>query len=242
MTPGVQASQTSDSDSDELERRLREVDALRRRVLNVIPHALRTPITTFRGLAEALPTASEDDIRTSITPALRRLAAQAERLLDDMLLAAGLTTTLPTSERVGTMVRPVVDDVWAEVGGGAPLVFEGDDDAAVLAPAGSLSKMLVHVLDNAAKYGDGTTTVKVVQPGDGSGSTAIVVDSPGAEITEIELLGQPFFRAEAAVMRSPGLGVGIAVARALAEHARGSLTVEARDGGGLITTIELEAV
>src|SRR3954447_7650973 len=71
--------------STELDRRLAEVDALRRRVLNVIPHALRTPITTFRGLTEALVHATDDEIRNDIGPALRRLAAQAEHLLDDML-------------------------------------------------------------------------------------------------------------------------------------------------------------
>src|SRR5687768_12077113 len=41
-------------DTGDLDRRLAEVELLRRRVLNVIPHALRTPITTLRGLAEAM--------------------------------------------------------------------------------------------------------------------------------------------------------------------------------------------
>ena len=223
--------------SDELETRLREVDALRRRVLNVIPHALRTPITTFRGLAEALSNATDDEIRGSITPALQRLAAQAEHLLDDMLLAAGLTTTLPTGEPVATPVAATATAVWAEVAAGHP-PLKIDGDAAVLAPPGSFRKMLVHVLDNAAKYGNAPPTMQVRV----SGTTVEVsLDSPGDEVKELEMLGEPFFRTERAVMHSAGLGVGLTVARALAEHAGGGFRVEAREGGGLVTTIVLQA-
>jgi len=222
----------------EIERRFREIDLLRRRVLNVIPHALRTPITTFRGLAESLPAASEDEIRTTIAPALQRLAAQAERLLDDMLLAAGITTTLPTGPPVVTPVAATARAVWAEVAPArGPLAIEGDD-ADALAPEGSLFKMFVHLLDNAAKYGGGEPIVRVRRA---SGRVVVAVDSPGDDVPDIEMLAEPFFRGERAVMHSAGLGVGLTVVRALAEHASGTLDIAARDGGGLVTTIALDA-
>ncbi|HEX7167991.1 MAG TPA: HAMP domain-containing sensor histidine kinase [Acidimicrobiales bacterium] len=247
--PGVEASPAP----DEIERRLNEVDALRRRVLNVIPHALRTPITTFRGLAEALEHANEEEIRTQIGPALRRLAAQAENLLDDMLLAAGLTTTLPTGEPQPTAVVPAVHEAWERTADPRPLdvqvqvevEVERDErderdgtEATVLAPPTSLAKILLHLLDNAAKYGEGPPAVRV--RGDGR-RVVITVDSPGAAIGDVDILAEPFFRGEGAVMQSAGLGVGLTVARALAEHAGGSLRVEARDGGGLVATVELAA-
>jgi signal transduction histidine kinase len=228
--------------STELDRRLAEVDALRRRVLNVIPHALRTPITTFRGLTEALAHATDTEIREEITPALRRLAAQAEHLLDDMLIAAGLSTALPTGSDVATPIAPLVREVWRELPNteDTTIEVEGDDTVAALAPPGSLYKMLVHVLDNAAKYGDPASPATVEVRRDGE-RALIVVDSPGPEPKELEMFLEPFFRGEAAVMRSAGLGVGLPVARALARQAGGDLTISALPTGGLRTTLELRA-
>ena len=238
--PGVDASQ----DEAELERRLAEVDALRKRVLNVIPHALRTPITTFRGLTEALPHANEREVREEIAPALRRLAAQAERLLDDMLLAAGVTTTLPTGEAVGTDVATTAREVWADVGGkGTLTIADGSDGHVAYAPHDSVHRILVHLLDNAARYGDDPTTLRIERSGSGSGgSIEIVVDSPGNTLADdLANIGEPFFRGERAVMLAAGLGVGISVSRALAEHAGGRLDIAARDGGGLTVRVELPA-
>lgn len=225
-------------DMTELDRRLAEVEALRRRVLNVIPHALRTPITTFRGLAEALVHATEPEIRTQITPAMRRLAAQAEHLLDDMLIAAGYTTALPTGEPTATPVVETVRAVWSELAPDQELAISGDASVRAMAPAGALFKMLVHLLDNAAKYGDEPRSVVV---GQADGRVTIEIETAGSELADLSMLGEPFYRGEKAVMRASGLGVGLTVAIALAVQAGGSLTVHGGTNGGLVARVELAA-
>ena len=216
-----------------------EVELLRRRVLNVIPHALRTPVTTFRGLTEAMVSATDEEIRREIAPALRRLAAQVEHLLDDLLIASGYTTALPTGAPQGTPVARTLRTVWSEVGGAGSLDIQGDESLAAVAPPGSLEKMLVHVLDNAAKYGEGPPKVELSEAG---GRVTIAVTSTGSVPPDLGILVEPFYRAEAAVMRSSGLGVGLTVADALASQAGGSLQVaEAPDGAGLVTRLELPA-
>lgn len=241
--PGSEASQAKadqpGASADELERRLADLETLRRRVLNVIPHALRTPVTTCRGLAEALSTASEAEIRDEIAPALQRNAALAERLLDDMLLAAGVTTTLPTGSAEPTEVVGMATSVWEEVAGSRPLEVEGDE-VRVHVNAGTLERILHHVLDNAAKYGDDPTVLRV-RPA--NGSVVIEVESRGAELAEVVDIGlvtEPFYRGERAVTRAAGLGVGLPVARALAVHAGGSLHVAKGRRGGLVVTVELQ--
>ena len=224
-------------EDDELQRRLAEVDALRKRVLNVIPHALRTPITTLRGLVEALPVASETEIREQIAPALQRLAAQAEHLLDDMLIAAGYTTALPTGDPGSSPVAATARRVWDEIGGGAPLDVDDPTEAAVIAPEGSLFKMLVHVLDNAVKHGEPPYRIVVTDAGDGR--TAVSIRSGGATPKDLSMLAEPFYRSEAAVMRASGLGVGLTVAGALAAQAGGSLRLDAAEEGGLVCRLEL---
>ncbi len=217
-------------DELELRRRLEEVDALRRRVLNVIPHALRTPITTLRGLAAAMTTATDEEIRTEIAPALTRLATQSEVLLDDMLIAAGYTTALPTAAVEATPVAPVVRAVWSDVGRG-DIDITGDDALEILAPGGTLFKVMAHLLDNAAKYGEPPYRVNLAIEG---GAVVVEVVSAGhVPPAELPMLSEPFFRAEAAVMRAAGLGVGLTVARQLVEQAGGSLSIESPGDGGL---------
>lgn len=233
----VSAVAAGGDDTSELDRRLAEVDALRRRVLNVIPHALRTPITTFRGLAEALATATDEEIRDQIGPALRRLAAQAEHLLDDMLIAAGYTTALPTAAPIATPVAETVRAVWAEVGSDVRLDLTGGEGVDVTAPEGSLFKMLVHLLDNASKYGEPPVRVDVAEV-DGS-RVQIDIHAGGSAPADLGMLTEPFYRGEAAVMRAPGLGVGLTVTAALAEQAHGTLEVGADDAGDLVTRLVL---
>jgi K+-sensing histidine kinase KdpD len=204
--------------------------------LNVIPHALRTPITTFRGLAEALPAATEAEIREQITPALRRLAAQAEHLLDDLLIAAGYTTALPTGPSVSLGVIETVEAVWADLGAPHPLDVDGDHSVTASTAEGVLFKIFVHVLDNAAKYGDDPRSVIVTSTGD---RATVVVANGGDVVPEPGTLTEPFFRGEKAVMRSSGMGVGLTVATALAEQAHGSLTISCPPKGGLSVRIEL---
>lgn len=225
-------------EASELERRLAEVEALRRRVLNVIPHALRTPITTFRGLAEALPAATESQIREEIAPALRRLAGQVEHLLDDMLIAAGYTTALPTGDIVRAPVLETVRAVWGEVGAGHQLDVEGDDAVEVTVPEGSLFKMLVHVLDNAATYGESPRSASVRREGD---RVVVEVATAGPDAPDTAMFAEPFYRGERAVMRVSGLGVGLTVGKALAEQAGGSLDVRPGPDGGVVTRLELAA-
>jgi K+-sensing histidine kinase KdpD len=216
-----------------------DVELLRRRVLNVIPHALRTPVTTFRGLAEAMTEASEAEIRDTIGPALRRLAAQVEHLLDDLLIASGYTTALPTGPSQPTPVVETLRAVWSEVGGDRDFEVVGPEDVAALAPSGALAKMLVHVLDNAAKYGVGAPHAEVTTA---DGRVKIAVRSAGVVPADLDILVEPFYREESAVMRTSGLGVGLTVADALATQAGGSLQLrQAEDGTGLVTSLDLQA-
>lgn len=228
--------------TSELDQRLAEVEALRRRVLNVIPHALRTPITTFRGLAEALVTATEDQIREEIGPALRRMAAQAEHLLDDMLIAAGYTTALPTAAGVATPVEDTIASAWRQLDGGDDgLVVTSSGAHHVLMPEGSLFKLLVHVLDNGRKYGEAPIRV-TVRDGD-DGVVRFDVATAGAAPADLAMFVEPFYRSEIAITKAPGLGVGLAVARALAEQAGGSIEVAAGEGaaGGVVCRVALPA-
>src|SRR5687768_18169134 len=93
-----------------------DVDLLRRRVLNVVGHELRTPVTTLRGLADALEGAGTDAERVQLTDALVRSARRLESLVDDALVAMGVTTALPVGAPRKESVLDALQAAWAEAG------------------------------------------------------------------------------------------------------------------------------
>lgn len=207
----------------------------------VVGHELRTPITTIRGLAELLPHAPESEVRERIAPSLVRLAARVERLLDDLLLAAGIMTALPVGAPVPTEVVPAVREAWAGLGHGDDrLVVGGDASARALVAPGGLARILGALLDNAAKYGEGRVEVEVEAK---AGWVTVSVRSRGRTppAADLAMAFEPFYRGEAAVMAAPGLGVGLPVASAIAEQAGGRVELDAAEGGGVVARVVLPA-
>lgn len=221
--------------AEDLEAARAEVDLLRRRVLNVVGHELRTPITTLRGLAELLGTTPDDPASTAaVCEAIQRSARRIEGLLDDALVALGVTTALPVGAPQPTAVSTAVAEAWEAVGDG-PLQVSGS--ATALVHPDGFRRALACVLDNASKYG-GEVQVEVGEQ-NGHAVVTVVDHGPGVADDEQPLLFEPFFRGERAVMTAPGLGLGLTVARRLVEHDGGSVEVGPADGGGATATVRV---
>ena len=217
----------------------RDLEWVRSRVLHVVGHELRTPTTTLRGLADTLAaTQAVDDSGTTgeIVRALQRNARRLERLVDDLLAAARVTTSLPVGDPYPVHLGETVRQVWNEVGRGG-LVLEDRTAARALARPASAERIVRNVLDNAAKYGTPPVTVRIYPAGS---MVRVDVDSPGAELPPEDLCYalEPFWRGERAVTTAPGLGLGLSVAETLTVHEGGRLSLHPRSGGGCLTVLE----
>jgi signal transduction histidine kinase len=208
---------------------------VRQRGLNVIGHELRTPVSVVRGMAEALAAGGDPSTQEELVVALLRNTRRLESLVDELLTASGITTALPVGpdERV---------DLAAEVrsAGGNDKDLSLDGEGVALARRSSVERIVAAVLDNARAYGEPPVSVQLADRGD---KVHLSVDSPGVEVSpeDVKFAVEPFWRGERAVTLIPGLGLGLSVASALAEHEGGRLRVKARPGGGMITLIELRA-
>jgi signal transduction histidine kinase len=181
-----------------------------------VGHELRTPVTTLRGLAELLAADPDAPNAAELRESLVRTARRTEGLLDDLLLAAGVSTALPVEAPTETAVAGV----------------------RVLARPGTPDRVLAALVDNADRYADGTGQVRAWTEGDEA--VLVVADrGPGVPEEELPLVTEPFFRGEAAVLTHHSLGIGLAVARALVEQDGGRLAVRNRDGGGLEVEVRL---
>ena len=213
-----------------------DLDLLRRRLVNVVGHALRTPITTLCGMADELARRADDpDARAVLADGVRRNARIVEQLLDDLLVASDVATALPVGDAEAIDLPTAARVAWDATGDARGLVIEGEG-AALVQPR-VVSGALAKLLDNAHRYSDGAVAVRDRRTG---GVVAIDVASEGGlpSDEQLALSTEAFFRGEHAVMRAPGLGIGLPVARALAEHAGGSLAVMV-DGPRFVARMEL---
>jgi signal transduction histidine kinase len=211
-----------------------EVDRIRRRVINVVGHELRTPITTIRGLASQLATADPELVRDVLIPSLQRNAERVETLLDDLLIAAGVTTANPVTAPEEVDLAQVAHRLWTDLGGREEAIG-GEGHAPVRIARGFAERICHHLFTTALQYGqDQKVTI-------GAGGTMEVRStSVNVSADELELAFELFYRGEPAVMASAGMGLGLPVSRELARSAGGDVTVTT-EGDVVIARLELPA-
>jgi signal transduction histidine kinase len=205
------------------------------RMLGAIGHDLRTPLAALRVRIESV----EDDTERG------RMAATIEdivRSLDDILSLARVgrpSDPLEKSE-ISALVASVVEE-YEDMGEPVELA----DMSRIVLPVRStwLRRGLRNLIDNALRYGQ-RARVSMVRDR-GHAVISIEDDGPGIAEAEIERMMEPFSRGEPSRNSATGgAGLGLTLARAIAEQHGGSLTLANRRGpdgkvAGLVATISL---
>jgi signal transduction histidine kinase len=217
-----------------------DLDILRRRLVNVIGHALRTPAATVRGQAEIVAHADDPEVRNQAVRPLLRSARRLEEMIDEVLVVQGVETRMPTGERVEVALGDLLREVAEQVEAADRLELVGDPDVSVFGARDALGWALRGILDNAARYGTGPIRVQVEQA---PGAVTLRISTPegGIDATEddLRLAFEPFFRGERAVVASTSrLGVGLTITRRLLDELGGVVRL-ARDEEGVVTLMEL---
>ncbi|MET0497529.1 MAG: ATP-binding protein [Steroidobacteraceae bacterium] len=201
----------------------------RTRVLAAMSHDLRTPLTRLRLRAEAL-----DDGETR-----ERFTAD----LDEMTLmvngALGLFKGLNDNE---VPVNISIDDLLASLQKefaelGETVSVTGRSRQPISAKPGALKRCLSNLLHNAIKYGDRASVVVT----DGATLRISVLDEgPGIAEEFQRQVFEPFYRLESSRNRdSGGTGLGLCIAKDIAEAHGGTIELRNRPEGGLEATLSL---
>ncbi|MGC0144689.1 ATP-binding protein [Pseudactinotalea sp. Z1732] len=190
-------------------------------------HQLRTPLTALSMRLEEIQLLSDDEaVREEARISLEQLE-RLVRVVDDLLAASrsrdgGTTQPLPLDE-----VFDQQEDEWEGSfrRAGRQLIFENDDDLAVLVTPGAIAQVLSTLLENSLKYGEGTTSVRArpSKPGAESGVVIEVADEgPGVS----DDLAPRIF--ERHVTSGKGSGLGLSLARDLIAADGGRLDLAQR--------------
>ena len=223
---------------------LAEGDRMRTALLRAVSHDLRTPLASIKASVSSL---RQTDVRWSVEDEAELLAnieQNADRL--DALVGNLLDMSRLQAGSLEPFLRATaVDEV-------APVALRGMDDAdqllivvpddlpLVRADPGLLERVLANLFSNALRHSPPDLRPMLRAKEDGDRVVLDVVDhGTGVPSGLKERIFEPFARLDE---RSPGVGLGLAVAKGFAEAMGGTIVAVDTPGGGLTVRVTLPAL
>ena len=220
-------------------------ERLRSSILSALSHDLRTPLTALVGLADSLTVSRPPlgDVARETAEAIReqaeRLAGLVGNLLDMARLHAGEVTLrkewLPIEEVIGSSIkllgRALADHpVKVALAGDLPLL---EFDAVLI------ERVFCNLLENAAKYSPPGSPIEIaVRLREGSAEVAVCDGGKGFAVDAGGALFEMFVRGEHE-SSTPGVGLGLAICRAIVDAHGGTIAAANRASGGACVTFSL---
>jgi len=215
-----------------------------RRFLGDAAHELRTPISVLRGRADvALQRKRQPAEYRAALEVVGREAEAMGRIVDDLLTLARVESGVRAVEHEPLYLDDLVSDAVASAGvlaesRGVRLSVGEFDETAARGDAALLRQLLMIVLQNAVKYTPqrGEVRVDVHRPG---GIPTVVVEDTGIGIAPAELprVFERFYRGEEARAITEGAGLGLSIARRIAEEHHARIAVHSEPGKGTRVTL-----
>ena len=215
-----------------------------RRFMADAAHELRTPVTVLRTRAEVAleqPRAPVD-----YAQALDGIAREARRLgalVEDLLLLA----RADAGERLLRREPLYLDDIALDAAGAARVVAERRGvtlevgefaEAPIRADRALVRQLLMIVLDNAVKFSPPGGRVRLhVATTDGHATVVVEDDGPGIPKHQLPHVFERFYRGDPARGRAEGAGLGLAIARWIAEAHGAEIALDSESGRGTRVTI-----
>ncbi|WP_170164779.1 sensor histidine kinase [Thiocapsa rosea] len=237
------------ADLERLLATLKDAEASRRRLLADVSHELRTPLTIIRGEAD-IALRGVDRPSTEYREALTRCrdaATHTARLVDDLLFIARResreTRLIARVLDLTTFLPAVLADCRSllENHGGSAMLLSEVDQALLRADPDRLRQVILILLDNAMRYGDGQVAIRLERIPDGY-RISFTDTGPGLGPEDLAQVFQRFFRgSNAARGYESGVGLGLPVAKAIVEAHEGRIGVESRPGEGMTVRVDLPA-
>jgi two-component system, OmpR family, sensor histidine kinase KdpD len=222
-----------------------ETERLRNTVLSSLSHDLRTPVAALIGLAESLMlqapplSAAQSETARALVEQARRISRMLENLLEMARLSAGATRLNlgwnALEETVGTALAALQGvlhrhEVQIDLPHDLPLV---EYDALLM------ERVFANLLENAAKYTPAGSRIRIEARAQPQELTIQVCDNgPGLPSGREQAVFEPFERGSREDAR-PGVGLGLALARAIVEAHQGTLSAEPGRAGGACFRINL---
>lgn len=219
-----------------------ELDGMRDDLLSNVSHELRTPLQAIAGMGETLRTRRHDLSREQTRILVDRINANADRLKDRIesllsysRLESGHQQVAHTTFDLVPFVRDVADRIAPVMAGRVVDVVGVSGPVHVRADERLIEQVLENLLTNAVKYApDGPVTIEVRAHTD---SATIMVHDRGEGLPsdDLERVTERFYRGGHPNLRpQSGLGLGLALAKAIVNAHDRDLVVQNSPGGASV--------
>jgi two-component system sensor histidine kinase KdpD len=222
-----------------------ESERLRNSLLAALSHDLRTPLTVLVGLAESLaltaPKLSGVQLETAqaIQDEARRMSTLVSNLLDMARIESGEVTLNLQWQPLEEVVGAALEAARGMLQRHKVVVQLPRDLPLVKFDAILIERVLVNLLENESKYTPpGSTVTLSAQVVADQLSVSVADNGPGLPVGREEAVFQKFTRGERE-SATPGVGLGLAICRAIIESHQGKITAAQRSGGGAVFTFTL---
>ncbi len=209
-----------------------------------VAHELRTPVASLTAsldlLHEDAATMSRAELRALLST-LRRSALRLEALVENLLDIGSIQAGTFEVRARRMSLRPCIKDAIFLTD---PLtsgkeqtvqlrVTRGCD--LILADPRRTTQVLANLLSNASKYAPERTRIQVsAEPADGFVRVAVRDEGPGIDEAERARVFDRFYRARIGRDQANGIGLGLAICRAIVEAQGGAIGIAAAPGRGAL--------
>lgn len=209
-----------------------------------VTHELRAPLTSIMGYTEVLAARTDLPAQAGMMlDVVRRNGQRLQRLVTDVLTAAsGSVDVRPEPADLAEIIRfSMATAAPHAAAAGVRLVSELDGSLPAVVDPVRIGQALDNLLSNAVKYSPDGGTV-TVRAGVSEEQVFCSVTDTGIGMREEELkeLFTKFFRAETARKSGiPGIGLGLAITKAIVENHGGTIRCTSSPGKGSTFTLAL---
>ena len=243
---------------------VRRTDQMRADFVANASHEIRTPLATLMGFVETLQGSARDDAeaRERFLAIMDQHGRRMARLVDDLLSLSRIemnehtppTEAVPLPSLLGHVRNTLA---WrAEKRGVTVDIDAADGLPPVIGDGDELTQVFLNLVDNAIKYGDEQSAVRVearlvaeaeaagwMAGRDGAVSVSVADRGAGIPREHLPRLTERFYRVDKARSRElGGTGLGLAIVKHIVNRHRGALAIDSVPGEGSTFTVYLQPV
>jgi signal transduction histidine kinase len=198
-------------------------------------HELRSPLARMKMAVEMMDGAAPEQ-QAKLKREVDTNIAELDALVEEVLLASRLDAVKNTDVFEDVDLLGMAAEEASRVG--AVLDSQPKVRFTVQGDERLLRRALRNLLENAKRYGGGDITVNLLHQ---KNTTLIHVcdRGPGVSAEQRERIFEPFYRLPGHAEQAGGVGLGLSLVKQIAQRHHGSVSCEAREGGGSCFVLSL---